>query len=93
MATVTVWIPGLLRDFTNGEIEFAVSANTVGGALEAAIARHPLLRSHLADEHGHPRRHVNVFHNQDMVRDEAELDGAVADGDRITILQSVSGGF
>lgn len=92
MATVKVWIPGLLRDFTSGETEFTVSADTVGGALQAAIARHPLLRSHLADEHGRPRPNVNVFHNQEMVRDEAELNGGVADGDRITILQSVSGG-
>jgi molybdopterin converting factor small subunit len=92
MPTVRVWIPGLLRDFTNGEVEFAVTATSVGAALEAAVARHPLLRSHLADEHGRPRPNVNVFHNNEMVRGDAELASPLAEGDRITILQSVSGG-
>jgi molybdopterin converting factor small subunit len=92
VATVTVWIPGLLRDFTRGEGDFTVSASTVRTALDAAITRHPLLRDHLADEHGKPRPNVNVFHNQDLVRGDAELAARVTDGDRITILQSVSGG-
>jgi sulfur-carrier protein len=92
MPTVRVWIPGLLRDFTNGEMEFAVAASSVGAALDAAIVRHPLLRNHLADEHGRPRKNVNVFHNEELVRGPDELAGPVIDGDRITILQSVSGG-
>lgn len=92
MPTVQVWIPGLLRDFTSGEVEFPVSAATVGAALAAAVARHPLLRSHLADEHGQPRPNVNVFHNEELVRSERELAAPLTDGDRITILQSVSGG-
>ncbi|MGA7172796.1 MAG: MoaD/ThiS family protein [Candidatus Dormiibacterota bacterium] len=92
MPTVTVWIPGLLRDFTKGEVEFSVTAASVGQALDAALARHPLLRGHLSDEHGQPRKNVNVFHNQELVRGAAELASPVADGDRITILQSVSGG-
>jgi molybdopterin converting factor small subunit len=92
MPTVRVWIPGLLRDFTNGETEFTVTATDVGAALDAAQLRHPLLRSHLADEHGRRRPNVNVFHNQEMVRGDAGLSAPVADGDRITILQSVSGG-
>ncbi|MGC1184783.1 MAG: MoaD/ThiS family protein [Candidatus Dormiibacterota bacterium] len=92
MANVQVRIPGLLRDFTDGESEFTVSASSVGTALAEAIARFPLLRAHLADEHGAPRPNVNVFHNQDLVRGEGELAAPVADGDRITILQSVSGG-
>lgn len=87
-----VWIPGLLRDFTKGEGEFLVSAMSVGGALEAAVARHPTLRSHLADEHGRPRKNVNVFHNVEIVRGAEELAAPVAEGDRITILQSLSGG-
>jgi molybdopterin converting factor small subunit len=91
MPTVTVWIPGLLRDFTKGEVEFAVTAASVGAALDAAITRHPLLRTHLADEHGRPRKNVNIFHNEEMVRGEAELATPVAEGDRVTILQSVSG--
>lgn len=92
MPKVRVWIPGLLRDFTNGEAEFPVVASSVGAALDAAIARHPLLRNHLADEHGRPRRNVNVFRNEELVRGAEELAGPVSDGDRITILQSVSGG-
>jgi molybdopterin converting factor small subunit len=90
--TVRVWIPGLLRDFTKGEVEFSVTAADVGAALDAAQQRHPLLHSHLADEHGRPRPNVNIFHNQELVRGEVGLSAPVSDGDRITILQSVSGG-
>ncbi|MGH7643785.1 MAG: MoaD/ThiS family protein [Candidatus Dormibacteria bacterium] len=69
-----------------------MTVTTVQAALDAAVLRHPLLQTHLADEHGRPHKDVNVFHNQSLVRGDAELAIPVADGDRITTLQSVSGG-
>lgn len=89
---VGVRIPGPLRPLSSGADEVAVTAKTVGDALDAVMAMHPGLRRHLRAEDGSLREHVNVFRNEDDVR---YLDGertAVTEGDTVTIVPSIAGG-
>ncbi|NLG68194.1 MAG: MoaD/ThiS family protein, partial [Firmicutes bacterium] len=58
---VTVRIPQLLRNLTNGEREVQVAAPTLRAAIEALNARYPGLRQRLLDSDGQLLRYVNLF--------------------------------
>ncbi len=91
-ATVTVHIPGPLRDYCAGASELAVSATTVRAMLEELERRHLPLHRSICDETGTVRRHVNLFVNASHMRDRNGLDTPLAPGDEVTILPAVSGG-
>ena len=44
------------------------------------------------DDQRHVRKHVAVFVNQALVQDRARLDETVNDGDRVLVIQALSGG-
>jgi molybdopterin converting factor small subunit len=92
MARATVHLPGLLAPFAGGVRTVPVEADTLGGALDDLVRHHPALKVHLFDESGGFRRHVLCFHNAENTRWLENLDGRLAPGDEITILQAVSGG-
>lgn len=81
-----------LRDFCGGAAQLAVSAPTIRAALAQIAASHPELHRSICDETGAVRRHVNLFINTSDVRDLDGLDSALAPGDVVTVLPSVSGG-
>jgi MoaD family protein len=90
--TVTVHIPGPLRDYCDGARELLLSAESVRTALAELERRYPALYRGICDETGRVRRHVNVFVNSSNVRDGEGLDTALVPGDVVTILPAVSGG-
>ena len=57
-----------------------------------AQSHYPALYRNVCDETGRVRKHVNLFVNMDNIRDVGGLDAALAAGDVLTILPSVSGG-
>lgn len=69
-----------------------VSGETVRAVLEAVFEENPKLRSYLLDDQGALRRHVNVFINDDAVRDRDRLTDTVAGSDEIFVMQALSGG-
>lgn len=90
--TVTVHVPGPLREYCAGAAKVTVSARTVRAALAELERRYPELRRSIRDETGEVRRHVNVFVNSANVRDREGLDTPLSPGDVVTILPAVSGG-
>lgn len=92
MPRVTVELPAMIANVLDGLRRFEAEGATVKEALADAFAKHPKLRVHLVDESGAFRQHVLCFHNDVNTRWEESLDRPVADGDRLTILQAVSGG-
>ena len=91
-ATVTVAIPGVLREYCGGVTELSLPAANVREVLEAMEARHPALHRHLCDETGAVRRHINVFVNADHIRELDGLDTELSSRDVVTLLPAVSGG-
>jgi molybdopterin synthase sulfur carrier subunit len=89
---VPVSIPGLLRDCTGGRATVTVDAATIAGAMAALLRDFPLLRVHLFDEQMQLRKHVLVFHNDESTKRLPSLDVPLREGDRLTIVQAVSGG-
>jgi molybdopterin synthase sulfur carrier subunit len=91
MPAVTLTLPSLLRDIV-GTTEFTLRASTLREAMEQAYRRAPVLRLHLCDERGRFRGHVLCLVNDVNTRDFKSLDVPLSAGDRISIVQAVSGG-
>ena len=90
--SVTIHVPGVLRQYCGGALELSLPASSLRDALEQIERRHPALYRCVCDETGAVRRHVNVFVNADHMRDRDGLDTALVAGDVIAILPAVSGG-
>ncbi len=69
-----------------------VPGATVREVLDELERRHPGFASYVTDETGRLRRHVNVFVRDEPIADRARLSDAVGPGDRVFILQALSGG-
>jgi molybdopterin synthase sulfur carrier subunit len=90
--TITVFIPGLLREYCDGAARLTMRASRVRAALEQVEARYPVLYRSVCNETGAVRRHVNLFVNTESIRDLDGLDTELAEGDELIILPAVSGG-
>jgi molybdopterin converting factor small subunit len=91
-ATITIFVPGLLRQYCDGAARLTMPATRVRAALEQVEAKYPVLYRSVCNETGAVRKHVNLFVNTDSIRDLDGLDTALDDGDELIILPAVSGG-
>jgi molybdopterin converting factor small subunit len=87
---IDVHIPSLLQA-SIGVATIAIDAATVREAL-AQMRAHPKLGPLIFDEANTIRRHVLVFVNDTATKHLPSLDVALAEGDRIAVVQAVSGG-
>ena len=92
MPRVTVQLPAVLAPMTSGARTFEVEGATVREALADLVRSEPALGMHLFDEGGGVRRYVACFHNEEYLSASEALSRALAEGDRITILNSIAGG-
>jgi len=90
--TITIFVPGLLREYSGGEARLSMTASAVRAALEQVEAKYPVLYRSVCNETGAVRQHVNLFVNTASIRDLDGLDTALAEGDELIILPAVSGG-
>lgn len=88
---VTVSIPTILRNYTDGAKSVDGSGETLAAVIDDLESRHPGLRERLI-EAGELRRFVNVYRNDEDVRFTGGLTTPVSDGDNITVLPAVAGG-
>jgi sulfur-carrier protein len=89
---ITIHIPRELRAYCKGDGELLLSAPNVRAILDELERRHPSLYRGICDDTGAVRRHVNLFVNNDHVRDRDGLDTLLVAGDEVFILPAVSGG-
>lgn len=89
---IRMHVPAMLRDCCAGASELQLPAPSVRAALTQIEQRYPSLYRSICHETGAVRRHVNLFVNEDHIRDLQGLDTALRAGDVVTILPSVSGG-
>jgi sulfur-carrier protein len=61
-------------------------------ALEVAIAVAPGLARYVFDDQRSVRKHVAVFVNSELIHDRVRLDRAVAEGDKVLVVQALTGG-
>lgn len=90
---VSIQLPAVLREHTEGRAELHADAADVAEALRELTRSYPRLQRHLFSEGGELRAYVNVYLNQDEVRDLPEgMRTPLRHGDVVLILPSVAGG-
>ena len=72
--------------------EISVEATTAAEVVQAMEKIAPGFAFYICDERGGLRTHVNIFIEQDLVRDRKKLSDAVKPETRVYILQALSGG-
>lgn len=87
-----LFIPETLRQYCGKARTLDVTGGTVRSVLDDLERDYPALYVNICDETGAVRRHINIFVNDDHMRDLDGLNTAVAAGDAVTILPAVSGG-
>ncbi|HEY2091192.1 MAG TPA: MoaD/ThiS family protein [Thermoanaerobaculia bacterium] len=89
---MTIFVPGLLREYCDGAARLTMTASRVRTALEQVERRYPVLYRSVCNETGAVRQHVNLFVNTEHIRDLDGLDTTLAEGDELIILPAISGG-
>ena len=82
----------MLRTCTDDVTLFSIDAATLQEAITRLLEEYPLLRLHLYDETGSQRPHVLLYYNDENIQWLDTLDIPIKPGDRLTVLQAVSGG-
>jgi hypothetical protein len=90
---VLFYIPGPLRDFTEGSrrVEVPGTPGTLRDALELLWYLHPGIRDRVVTEQGQIRSHINVFVGTEDVRYTGGLATRITRGGAISILPAVRG--
>ncbi|MGQ0722619.1 MAG: MoaD/ThiS family protein [Candidatus Eiseniibacteriota bacterium] len=72
--------------------EGRVAGSTLSEVVGELERRHPGLAGYLVDDRGALRKHVNIFVNDELLRDRAGLSDPVGEADQVFIMQALSGG-
>lgn len=91
-ASVQVYVPYPLREFTKGLATVDIHANSLAEAIDELNRRFPGLGYRLLDDQGRLRRFVNAFVNEESVSHLAPTEVPLHAGDVITILPNIAGG-
>jgi sulfur-carrier protein len=93
---VRVRLPTQLRNLADGASSVVVAIDsapvTVCSVLDSLAATHPALERRVRDETGRTRVHVNLFVDDDNIRDLDGVETTVADGSDLSIIPAISGG-
>lgn len=90
---VTVRIPTTMRPISGGASTVQVEGSTLRDVLVALNAAHNGFSERLFDDAGELHKFVNIFVSDDDVRYMDGLETAVKDGDTVSIIPAVAGGF
>ena len=91
--SIVVRIPTPLRKMTNGQANVEVDSAVLGDLVEKLNSEFPGFKDRLVDEDGELRYFVNIYLNGEDVRFMEGLKTATTDGDGISIVPAVAGGF
>lgn len=69
-----------------------VAPGSLREVLEAALSAAPALAHYVFDDQRCIRKHVAVFVNQKMVPERRRLDQRLGGGDRVLVIQALTGG-
>ncbi|HID87420.1 MAG TPA: MoaD/ThiS family protein [Anaerolineae bacterium] len=91
--SVRVRIPAPLRTSADSEGQVDVEASDIAGLLQELERRFPGIGERLRDEEGHLRRLVGIYVNGENIHFLSGLDTPLRDGDEVSIVPVVTGGF
>lgn len=90
---IKVRIPTALRKLAEGKETIEIEGGNVGEVINNIKEKFPALAEQLVDDKGEVRRFVNLFANDEDIRFLDELDTEVKDGDELSIVPAIAGGY
>jgi MoaD family protein len=90
---IKVYITGHLKDYTGKKRELQVSdSNNVSSLIGELNSMFPGIKDRIFDDQDVTRPFVNIFVNGENIRDCANEDTTLKEGDIVYILPSIAGG-
>ena len=75
-----------------GNMIFSVNAESIGGLISILEQKVPGISKRLLDENGSLNKFIIIFKNKKDIRFDGGINTELKSGDKITILQALSGG-
>ncbi len=88
----SIRIPTPLRTYTQGQSEVSVQGSSVAEALSDLVSQYPSIKPHLFNGSDGLRPFVNLFLNNENVKDLNGLETPLKEGDRLMLIPSIAGG-
>jgi molybdopterin converting factor small subunit len=88
----TVIIPTPLRKFTNNTARLSVQAGTVASMIQNLTSQFPDLKKHLLDANGKIPSFINIFVNDDDIRNLQHEHTVVIENATVSIVPAIAGG-
>lgn len=81
-----------LKRFFPGIEATDVPGQTVRDLLNNLEKKYPGLMNYIVDDQGRMRQHVNIYLNNELIKDREKLSDHVEEGDEVYVMQALSGG-
>ena len=88
----TVIIPTPLRKFTNNTARLTVQPGTISSMIQSLTTQFPDLKKHLLDANGRIPSFINIFVNDDDIRNLQHEQTVVMDNTTVSIVPAIAGG-
>ena len=88
----TIRVSSVISYYTDKQTHFEVSGTTALEAVQNAVEKYPALKSHVFDNKGKLRRHINLFINDVNVKELSGNETPLRDDDILRILMAAAGG-
>lgn len=88
----TVFIPTPLRKFTNNSARLEIQGSSVSQVVAALTTTYPELKRHLINADGKIPSFINIFVDDDDIRNLQNEDTLVKENTTISIVPAIAGG-
>jgi len=89
----SVRIPTPLRKLTSDKDEITINAANIAELIDQMEAQYPGIKNRLCDESGNVRRFINLYVNNEDIRFLSGKETALKEGDIVSIIPAIAGGF
>ena len=90
--SVTVRLPGALRDATGGQTKILASGRTLADVIADIDRQHPGFSGRVLDDAGKLRTYVNVYIGEDDARAHGGTGARVPEGAEVMVIPAMAGG-
>ena len=90
---VKVRIPTPLMKLTDNQSEVSAEGKTISDIINNLENQFNGIKDRICEENGSPRRFINIYINEEDIRFLEGENTAVKDGDEISIIPAIAGGF
>ncbi len=90
---VSVLIPTPLRNLTQNQDTVSVEAPNIAGMVDTLEASYPGMGGRLRGDDGSLRRFINIYVNDEDIRFLQGAETPLKDGDQVSIVPAIAGGF